>query len=49
MPTPDASHLELDDASLEALLDGLDLQPGDTSLPPGEPYPFEKPAKVASR
>jgi transposase len=37
MPTPDASHLELDDASLEALLDGLDLQPGDTNEPKKKP------------
>jgi transposase len=33
MPAADASHLELDDASLEALLDGLELQPGDNNEP----------------
>ena len=34
MPSLDASHVELDDASLEALLDGLDLAPAPAESAP---------------
>lgn len=33
-PAPDASHVEVDDATLDALLDGLELTPPAQATPP---------------
>jgi len=45
--SPDASHVELDDATLDALLDGLELTPSSESGPPGPtPPPRRRPPRV---
>jgi transposase len=33
-PAPDAAHVEIDEAALDALLDGLELAPSSETTPP---------------